>query len=224
MKGIVFALFIVAAPIASASAADDSGYFTITSSEVRELENPPLNRIDDTIGQCAAGNLMPQDLGDLSEIINFGKQIWDFIQAGKPVVDLKTDVGTALPNGRNCWTDLQGWQAPQTKAYEVAFKNAFGMQVVKLSYHVMWMAGGNVNGVGRYIAYGTVFPDDITVMWGFKLNANVSIPVVGNVGTKDQPVAGMQIQIRYQVESVVQTINQGQAYFVDGNGQIKAIN
>lgn len=160
----------------------------------------------------------------VDKVINIGKKIWEIVQAGKPVLNIRTDVATALPQGSRCWLDLQTWKMPESKLYSVSFKNGFGMEVVKMNYRVLWLPGGSVDGVGQFIGYAAVIPSDVSVAWGFSLNAQASVPTVFNMGTRAEPVAGMQMSMIYRVESPIQTTEQSQAYFVNGKGDFKQLN
>ncbi|MBX3019060.1 MAG: hypothetical protein KF767_14325 [Bdellovibrionaceae bacterium] len=159
----------------------------------------------------------------VDKVINIGKKIWEIVQAGKPVLNIKTDVATALPQGARCWLDLQTWQMPESKIYSVAFKNGFGMEVVKFNYRVLWLPGGSVDGVGKFIGYAAMIPNDVSVSWGFGLNAQASVPTVFNMGTRAEPIGGMQLSMIYRIETPIQTTEQSQAYFVSGNGEYKQL-
>lgn len=159
----------------------------------------------------------------IDKVINIGKKIWEIVAAGKPVLNIKTDVATALPQGARCWLDLQTWQMPESKVYSVAFKNGFGMEVVKFNYRVLWLPGGSVDGVGQFIGYAALIPNDVSVSWGFSLNAAASVPTVFNMGTRAEPVGGMQLSMIYRIETPIQTTEQSQAYFVSGKGDYKQL-
>jgi hypothetical protein len=243
----LFLSFAVMALVAGTQAqASDVNYYTLTKKTVREVTQrqtmaAPLSRDAVAIGavDCEAAHPLvnapivpttgdsanPLDAIDMivDKIINIGKKIFAIVQAGKPVVNIRTDVATALPSGARCWTDLEGWQMPESKVYEVAFENAYGMEVVKMSYRVLWLPGGQVNDVGQYIGYATMTPVSVDVSWGFSLNAQVSIPTVFNMGSKKDPIAGMQMNMQYQIESPLTTIQEAQAYFVDGKGRYKQL-
>jgi hypothetical protein len=159
----------------------------------------------------------------VDKVINIGKKIWEIVTAGKPVLNIKTDVATALPQGARCWLDLQTWQMPESKVYSVSFKNGFGMEVVKMNYRVLWLPGGSVDGVGQFIGYAAMVPNDVSVSWGFSLNAQASVPSVFNMGTRAAPVGGMQMSMIYRVESPIITTEQSQAFFVSGKGDFKQL-
>lgn len=157
----------------------------------------------------------------VDSIINIGKKIWAIVDAGRPVVNLKMDVGTALPQGARCWMDLQTWSAPTSHRYQVSFLNGFNSEVVKFDYRVISLSGGSVDGKGQYIGYAAFQPVDVQVAWGFEFNAEAAVPAVFNMGTKADPVAGMQIVMNYKVTSPLKFISQSQAYFIDGKGNFE---
>jgi hypothetical protein len=159
----------------------------------------------------------------IDKIINIGKKLWSIVQAGQPVLNMKTSVATALPQNARCWTDLDGWQMPESRVYDVGFENGFGSEVVTLSYRVIWLPGGSVKGQGKYVGYASVTPVSVAVSWGFNLDAEVSIPTVFNMGSQKSPIGAMQINVGYRVKSPVTVIDEGQAFFVNGEGRYKML-
>lgn len=157
----------------------------------------------------------------VDSIINVGKKLWAIVDSGRPVVNLKMDVGTALPKGARCWLDLQTWAVPTSHRYQVSFVNGFNSEIVKFDYRVISLSGGSVDGTGKYIGYAAFQPVDVEVAWGFEFNAEAAVPAVFNMGTKSEPVAGMQIVMNYKVTSPLKYISQSQAYFIDGKGNFE---
>jgi len=156
----------------------------------------------------------------VDKIINIGKKIWNVVLAGKPVVNLKTDVATALPMGVTNWTAMESWSAPRSKTVEVSYKNPYGMTVVSLRYQLIYLAGGSVNGKGKYIGYATIQPTHVSVLWGWTLNAQSSVPAVYNMGTADAPVAGMTLQLNWQVGTALNRRETAVNYAITGEGQL----
>jgi|GEM_PF-822543 len=161
----------------------------------------------------------------LDKIINLGKKVWDLVQEGKPVVNIKTDVATALPQGVRGVADLQNWQVPKYKVYDISYKNAYGITVVDLQYRVLFLSGGSVNGKGQYVGYASVEPLNVDVLWGFKLNVEASVPTVYFTGTKDNPVAALYLQIKWSVDPILglQHQEQTQTYMVSGDGSFRTL-
>lgn len=153
----------------------------------------------------------------LDQIINIGKKIFNVIEAGRPVVNIKIDTANALPKGLTCWSDLSGWNMPQSKVYNVQYENGFGMTVVDFTYRVLYTAGGSADGVGKYITNATFQPANVSVSWGWELDAVASIPSVFNTGSKVSPVAGMQMNMEWKVTSVAAHEQGAETYFVSGD-------
>jgi len=163
----------------------------------------------------------------LDKVINIGKKIWTVVEAGAPVLDMSTDVATALPQSTTgqpvCWTQFEKWQAPQSRVFGVVAKNYLGMEVVRLKYRVLFIAGGQVDGKGHYIGYATVQPSEIKVAWLYNLKVEVTAPVVFNVGTAQDPVAGMNLEIKYTVKAGLPTIMESKVYYITGLGQFEEV-
>lgn len=172
-----------------------------------------------------AGSLNPLDVINVAidQIINIGKKVWNIVEAGKPVVDLKMDTANALPMGVTCWNDLSGWAVPQSKVYTVNYTNGFGMNVVTFAYRVSFTAKGNVNGAGQYITNATFMPANVRVAWGYNFSANAEVPSVFNQGTKEAPVAGMQMNMKWNVSTPVVSNIMSQSYFVSGDDTMKEL-
>ncbi len=153
----------------------------------------------------------------VDQIINIGKKIWTIVEAGKPVVNYKSDTANALPRGIACWTDMGGWTVPHSQVYKVDYTNYLGMNVVSFAYRVTFTAKGNVDGIGQYITNATFMPADISVAWGFTFDAQATIPSVFNQGTKEAPLAGMQMNLNWKVTSPLSHVEQSESFFASGN-------
>ena len=189
---------------------------------LRENCSAGLPLITKFSGDATLGSGNPLDTIELvvDQIINIGKKIFGVIQAGRPVVNIQVDTANALPRGLTCWSDLAGWQMPASKVYNVKYKNTFGMTVVDFTYRVTYTAGGSANGVGKYITNATFQPANVSVGWGFQLDANASIPSVFNMGSKEDPIAAMQMNMEWKVISPVSHIQTVESYVVSGSNQL----
>lgn len=157
----------------------------------------------------------------LDQVINIGKKIWAIVEKGRPVVNISADVATAMPSGAGCWTDLQGWSMPQSQSYVASYKNLYGVEVVKHVYRVSYLAGGSVNGKGKYIGYATVLPVEVNVAWGYTFNSEAKVPTVFNMGTSANPKAGMQVNVSWKVNTVLKSIQATDSYAITGVGELK---
>jgi hypothetical protein len=226
-------LFVNGALAKSTTTLVDEKALTIQSLELKKVaDRAPLLYPLEGLGSCDLKSPSyfeePNPLTPISvvidEIINIGKKIWTIVDAGKPVVNLKVNVGTALPKGVSCWLDLQNWSKPTTETYQATFTNGYGVEVVKLKYQLISVARGSYEGQGNYIAYATIVPTEVEVSWGFRLNAQVTVPTVYNMGSKENPMAGMNLQMTYTVDTVLKHGQYSHNFFLDGNGEIKRLN
>lgn len=231
---VLSALFLLAAGTAKADANDS--WWTITSEEIHKVSEttlPPQTFSTMDFGNCASPNAikpmtppsnpMPDlsPLGDISlgDIVNLGQTLWSFIQNSRPVVNARTMTANALPQGTTCWTNLENWQAPRSDTYQVVYKNLFGIKVVNMEFSLIYSYGGQVHGLGRYLMNATVQYRNLQVAWGgFHVNADVAVPTVMNVGTKANPVAGMQLNVHWVVTGL-NHIERTASFFIAGDGR-----
>lgn len=227
----VFGLFFVLAVSSAAMAAGPSDLYyqlgTVKSEEVVSTLEETNRQI---MGNCEAKTpTSPQDVGEdigkidviVDQIINIGKKIWSLIEAGRPVFNVKTDVAHALPAGIQCWSDLENWKAPQSKAWRVSYENKLGDKVVEFVYRVSYIAGGQYKGVGQYITQATISPAEMYVAWRYKFNVEGSVPAVFNIGTRENPVAGMQMNIKWAVDTSMNHHEVDQQFYINGLGELQ---
>lgn len=204
-------------------------YYKISNITVKEVtEQVPASTFQ-VASDCSSVTLAEatpapaNDLLSIDQIINIGKEIWKIIEAGKPVINTKFDTANALPAGAKCWTDLQGWSAPKSKTYNVQYKNGFNMTVVDFTYRVIFTSNGNVNGVGQYITNAQVIPASLTVAWGFDFSVTATIPAVTNIGTTTNPIAAMQMNVHWSLDSTVTHLESTQTYYITGAGSFQSL-
>lgn len=158
-----------------------------------------------------------------SNMVNLGKQAWKFIQDKKAVVDIKTDKATATPTEAKHWNQLSGWKKPKSYKFSVAYKNGWGFTVIKLTGRFIYTYGGQFQEKGQYLTNVAVIPEKVSVSWGHNLNARVEIMEPINMNTIDDPIAGMEVAIKWAVG----TLNKDQQaimFFVTGEGDVECYN
>jgi hypothetical protein len=163
----------------------------------------------------------------VDKVINTGKKVWAVVEAGKPVVNVRSDVATALPATTTgaplLWTQMENWRRPESKLYGAVLKNAYGVEVVRFSYRVLYVAGGSVNGQGQYIGYATIQPAEVNVAWGYDFKVTASAPAVFNLGSSQNPIAGMNLELAYTVKTVLKEMRVTKTYFISGDGQFQEV-
>ncbi|MGE0764160.1 MAG: hypothetical protein AB7N80_12840 [Bdellovibrionales bacterium] len=153
-------------------------------------------------------------LEDMDPIIALGEKVWKLIDAGRPVVNFQAPVAHALPNATTCWTELENWRPPASQTWEVNYKNGFDMNVVRFRFKVVYSAGGKWESKGAYLANVTVLPAALDVAWGYTVNAQTMVGRALNLGTKENPVAGLQLLVSWNVKTVVKDSTMSESIFV----------
>lgn len=179
------------------------------------IKNFDLTPISGTLDQV---NLL------VDKIINIGQKIWNIVNKGRPVTSYTNTKASALPGNATRWDQLESWQAPRSKVVRVVHKNAYGMEVVKFTYRIMLLYGGTVKGVGKYIGFAAVEPVEMTSVYMYTFNAKAEVDAVYNLGTSQNPVAGMILNINWTVESFLKKSTLTHSYTLDGLGNITNLN
>jgi len=157
------------------------------------------------------------------KVVNLGKKIWTLYDSGKPVVNLSTDIATALPANVGCWTDLQNWQAPEARTFKVQFYNQFGFEILSFSYRVVYLFGGSKDGKGKYIGYATIQPGNLSVGMLHDFSARASVSSVYNMGSKEDPVAGMILELDFTIKKSSGYRRVSHAFHISGAGEFKKL-
>ncbi len=159
---------------------------------------------------------------DLNAIINFGKLAWQVIQSNKPVVNLQTDIATALPENISDWAMLSEWHTPIANnfAFEWTLLSA---NVVKFNYSIIYTPGGTLNGTGRYIANVMLVPTKVKVFWGYTLNSTIEVMRVLNIGTEENPIAGLELRLKLNLDSAVAHHERSAVFYMTGDGKFQQI-
>ena len=183
------------------------------------IELPPVNNtgIADTIS-----GLNIEDLGDIKTWVTLGAKLWKLIEANVPVANVQTQTVSVLPAGLQ-WTDMESWQGPFAKSYTITAKNLYGMTVISQTYTVAYNYGGSVKGKGQFLANATIIPTAVEVMWGFKLGSELAVGTTLNTGTYENPVPGVDLTVKWKMDSILKHIEGRDQFFVRGDGSHKHV-
>jgi hypothetical protein len=157
----------------------------------------------------------------VDKIINIGTKIWNVVAAGRPVANYAAQKATALPQNARRWDQLQNWQRPTSRVQSVVYKNLLGFEVVRFTYRVISLYGGDVSGIGRYIGYATVEPLEMTVAYMYTFNAGAKVDAIYNMGSSASPVAGMLMNVNWTISTVLKSSTESHSYTLDGRGNIQ---
>lgn len=193
-------------------------------------DKPPVPGVNGTATDPNAGfnNTMGQintTLDTLDKVVNLVEKIFAIIEKNQPVVNITTNYANAVPFGTSHWTQLQGWSRPATKKYAFSMKNTYGSEVVKVVYQVHYTHSGNFQGKGKFLTGVTVEPISVTTAWGYKVTLISEVPdsTIANVGTHEDPIASMQVQLKWTVHTMVKDITAKSIYYVQGDNVLQEI-
>lgn len=183
-----------------------------TATDAQNQFNNTMNNINTTVDT-------------LENIVNLVEKVFAIIEKNQPVVNITTNYANAVPFGTSHWTQLQGWSRPATKKYAFSMKNAYGSEVVKVAYQVHYTYNGNFQGKGKFLTGVTVEPISVTTAWGYKVTLVSEVPdsTIANVGTHDDPIASMQVQLKWTVHTMVKDLTAKNIYYVQGDGVLQEI-
>ncbi len=159
----------------------------------------------------------------LPTLVNIGEKVWTVVKDNRPVVESADAFATALPAGVRTAMELSGWAPPKARVCKVSYRNGFGMEVVHFDYRFTYQYGGMQGGKGRYLARVSLMPSNLRVMWGFKFKSHIEVAQPIAIGTPESPVAALQLDVKWQLETFLVNITQSQSYFIQGDGRFQVV-
>lgn len=164
-------------------------------------------------------------LDQIKDIVNYAMKIYKIIMKNRPVVNIETDYSNAVPEAVTHWSQLTGWQGPESKVYTFKANNIGGLPAVTATYKVHYVWGANFRGKGKYLTGVTIEPLSIVTAWGCKLDVDADVPdeTIVNAGTDEAPVAQMDVKLKWRLKTFTQTIEQEAVYRVRGDGALQEV-
>lgn len=164
------------------------------------------------------------DLGDVKTWIRLGQKLWEVIRNNQPVINVKTQTISILPQAKPNWSDMETWKGPIAKSYTIAAKNLYGMTVISHTYTVAFHYGGSVAGHGQFLANATIIPSSVNITWGFTLNSQVNVGEPLNTGTRLDPIPGVDLSLEWSMSSMLKKSQGVDQFFVRGDGASTHVN
>jgi|SRR5690606_21063131 len=198
-------------------------YYQISEVKVERVDSNQKITLEKDLGR---------DLGEVisitRQIIAFGKEVYEIVKAGKPVINTEYAPISILPVNTEFGesisaTDLAGWKRPSSEKFKVSYKNGYGAEVVSFTYNVNMSAGGKFRGTGSYITNAQIVPENISVAWGYNFNAKMSLVGLSNLGSDEDPIAGATLKLNFTVSTVVKEERNNMTIFVAGDGTIEQL-
>lgn len=160
----------------------------------------------------------------IQQWITVGERVWQLVANNRPTASVTTHRVSVLPAAIEDWSQVEGWQGPAARTFEVVARNLLGATVVRNKYTVAWNYGGKFNGKGAYIGNLTMIPTDISVSFGYTLNSRVVVGDAVNIASAADPVPALNFQVEYTVTNIIKHIQSAESFFVTGQGGFKKIN
>ena len=191
------------------------------SFRVQQIAEGPLSAVELIVYEKTLREQCVEREGfDLSQLITIGKEIWQIVKDGAPTINFATEVATAIPMGAECAFKMSNWSPPRSKTFEMTYKNKFGGEMIYFTYKIIYSYGGKYQGKGAYLANVSIHPVDIRLMWGQSFDAFVKTAKAINIGSAEEPVAGLEISLDWEIKNPVMETQSHRSYFVDGTGQL----
>lgn len=156
------------------------------------------------------------------DLLNGAALVWQVIEAGRPSANVETQSAQALPKGV-AWTQLSGWQGPAVQRFEIVFKNWLGVEAVKMRFRLQFVHSGEYRKKGHYLTAVALIPEGVTALWGYQVNASVSVPGLYNLGSDRDPVAGLWLALNWKIETTLASKAFSRGFLVRGDGRVSEV-
>ena len=160
----------------------------------------------------------------IDKLIAIGQKIIPTIKEGKSVVTNNPMASVSvLPRSEAkdpVVHDMGGWSIPVSKHYKISYTNGLGMEVVSFVYSISYQYNGSADGKGKYLAGIRASARNITISWGFDLDASSQLLQISNAGTQQNVVAAATIEMTYTVKNWTKNITTSESFFVTGEGKL----
>ncbi len=160
----------------------------------------------------------------IDAVIRVGAQVWKVIEKNAAVATAKNETVSALPKDSLKWQSLTGWRPMNNLIVEHEFTNLFGMSVAKIKYRVSALTNGTYRNVGQYVANASVTAVDVQAMWGYTVYVTARSGTVLNLGTENNPIAFLQLDVDWGVKTLLRSILHTDSFQARGNGSLTKVN
>lgn len=163
------------------------------------------------------------------DMVALGEAIYELVKKGKPTNVTEYAPISVVPRDPTTKEiadifDMEGFSMPVEKNYVAKVKNGVGNEVVNFSYKVLYSYGGSYNGTGKYLTNVIIVPGAVKTTYGWDFNATMKLSGMMNHGTKADPVAGVMVTVKYQMNSWSAAYERNDTIHVTGRGEIKNMN
>jgi hypothetical protein len=159
------------------------------------------------------------------DIVALGEDIYKLVQKGKPTNTTDFTPIAIVPRDPISKEvvspfDMEGCSMPTQKKYVTTIRNSTGGEGVRFEYMVVFTHSCSYNGNGKFIQTAMVQPVSVKTSYGWDFNASMKLASIMNYGSKDQPVAGAMITIKYSMNSWHTAFERNDTIHITAKGEV----
>jgi hypothetical protein len=160
------------------------------------------------------------------DMVAFGESIYELVRKGKPTSVTAYEPISVVPRDPTTKEyvdpfELEGFSMPVEKNFNAKVTNGTGKVVVNFNYKVMYAFGGSYNETGKYLTSVLIIPGSVVVKFGWDFAATMKLSGIMNHGTKANPIAGVLVTVKYQMNSWSSSFERNDTIHINGNGELK---
>lgn len=161
------------------------------------------------------------------DIVALGEAVYELAKKGRPTNVTEYAPISVVPRDPMSKEyvdpfELEGFSVPVEKSFVARIKDGAGKESVTFNYKVIYSYGGSLNGTGKYLTNVIIVPGSIVTRYGWDFNASMKLSGVMNHGTKADPVAGVMVTIKYQMNSWSASFERNDTLHITGRGEFKS--
>lgn len=160
------------------------------------------------------------------DMVALGEAIYEIVKKGRPTNVTEYAPISVVPRDPMSKEyidpfDMEGFSFPVEKSYVASIKDKTGKEAVKFNYKVIYSYGGSYNGTGKWLTNVIIVPGSVTTRYGWDFNATMKLSGIMNHGSKADPVAGVMVTIKYQMNTWSAAYERNDTIHLTGRGELK---
>lgn len=161
------------------------------------------------------------------DIVALGEAIYDLVRKGKPTNVTDYAPMSVVPKDPVTKEhvdpfELEGFSIPVQRDFTTRITNGLGKEVVRFDYTVIYSYGGSYNETGSYLMNVIIVPKFVKTTFGWDFNATMKLSGIMNHGSRANPVAGIMVTMKYQMNSWSAAFERNDTIHITGKGQLQS--
>lgn len=219
---------------------------SLTVEEITPVRTPSKDIAETTAGSGSGGETPPEEpvpedttirpdrieqtgriITTAKDVVALGEAIYELLNKGRPKITTEYAPISVVPRDPTSKEiidpfELEGFSMPTERRFNAKVKNKVGQEVVNFNYKLMYSYGGSYNGKGKYLTGVIIVPGNIRAKRGWIVDSSMKLSGIMNHGTKDSPVAGAVLNIKYAIHSMFQAFERNDTIHITGKGEMKS--